>query len=545
MRFRQSVLLILLLCVLVHLMLGLYAARQETPTVDEYAHMPAGLSYGSHGTWALYSKNPPLIKLWTSLPAQAGWAGDIQVPQPDVPSFGWGPWLYGMKFEKLNPTVYLDAFFAARIMVLLLSVASGFLIFLWLRRETDDLPAAMAAGGFWLSQTVLAHAHLATVDVGFCFALLLFAFYASQPRVSLGSAAVLGMSFAAALASKFTAVFALPLLLVALGRPPRAATRMVIGLFAAVCTLQLCYLFSHPFTWLGDFKFVSRAFLAMQNLLPHALPVPLPQDFVLGFDAQVGDTETGEFSNFLLGQWSREGWWYYSFVALLLKENILTLLLLIAAPFVLVRRGFSTGMCWALATVFLIALPMIFANPLQVGIRYLLPVFPFVFIIVGYVLDQILRLKPKVAYGLMAVLFVVWTGSAVWASPSHLSYFNALADRLGPHEDLLLDSNLDWGQDLYRLREWQGQGGPLYLLYFGHVSPSLYGLQWEMVPDHPVEGDVVVSANFFKGMNYVAPTPDGAWAEVSGDRLHWLRAYKPTARLGSLLIFDTRSKASP
>ena len=84
--------------------------------------MPAGLAYWRHGSFSLYAKNPPLIKLWTTLPLELGLAGAIQVPAVQENPLGWGPWNYGQRFEAANAHDYLKIFTYARTMVILLSL---------------------------------------------------------------------------------------------------------------------------------------------------------------------------------------------------------------------------------------------------------------------------------------------------------------------------------------------------------------------------------------------------------------------------------------
>ena len=72
------------------------AARRETPTIDEFAHLPAGCVYWTQGRFDLYDKNPPLARLWMALPV-------VLDPQARIPEFsgatvGWGPWRYGQRF---------------------------------------------------------------------------------------------------------------------------------------------------------------------------------------------------------------------------------------------------------------------------------------------------------------------------------------------------------------------------------------------------------------------------------------------------------------
>ena len=86
---------------------------------------------------------------------------------------------------------------------------------------------------------------------------------------------------------------------------------------------------------------------------------------------------------------------------------------------------------------------------------------------------------------------------------------------------------------------------PLYLLYFGHVDPALYGLRYRLLPATPVEGIAAVSENFLHGYPYLTVAPDGAMTGVAGDTAAWLRSREPVARLGSILLYDTRGVEPP
>jgi hypothetical protein len=68
-------------------------------------------------------------------------------------------------------------------------------------------------------------------------------------------------------------------------------------------------------------------------------------------------------------------------------------------------------------------------------------------------------------------------------APSHLAYFNQLINRDRDYE-VLVDSNLDWGQDLITLREWQRANNltDLNLAYFGTARPEAYGVSAKLLP---------------------------------------------------------------
>lgn len=180
-------------------------------------------------------------------------------------------------------------------------------------------------------------------------------------------------------------------------------------------------------------------------------------------------------------------------------------------------------------------------NHLNVGIRYLLPLFPFLFILVAAVFSW-----APVRFGraLAAGVLVFYAATAWWVHPGSLAYFNLAAGGPAAGHRWLLDSNLDWGQDLYRLPAALQEleiDEPIHLLYFGHVHPHLYGISYRLAPRTPVEGVVAVSVSYLKGFAYPATTPSGALSPVRADHLLWLRDLEPVARLGSIWIYDTRA----
>ena len=542
----------------VFLVLCLLAARRETPTIDEFAHLPAGCNYWKHGQLILYAKNPPLLRFWMALPVVAD--SRVVVPAFSGNPLAWGPWEYGQKFMEANRTLYFEFFFRARMMIVLLGLATGALIYLWARRLLGERAAAVAASLFFCSPTAIAHSHLATVDIGCTFTILVACLALSWAcrRGGAAAMAVLGLALGVALAVKFTALLIVPAALVLLGwsrdaahaSPGRRAALWArdgaIVVVAALLVVNASYGFKGSFARLDSHRFYSRFCLAVQGALPGALPVPVPRDYLVGFDAVKRDTESGEeFGSYLRGDWSRKGWWYYNLVARLVKTRIPVLLLAIAGIAMWRRTGVVAAENWRIilpaASLYLF---LSVFNRSDTGIRYVLPLHPFLHLATGAVFaawggSGRWRWKDALA----AFVLVTSPVTAIAAYPDELAYFNAIAGGTEHGHEWLLDSNLDWGQDLYRVREAVSRlkpSGPIGLLYCGHVDPGLYGIEYYPVPPEPVEDVLAVSVNFVMGMRYMAPAPGGKIAWVKPDHLAWLKAYKPVERLGSIWIYDTR-----
>lgn len=531
---------VLVLGLALHIALTVCAARVETPTIDEFAHVPAGLAYWKHGAWELYSKNPPTVKLWMTLPLALGMAGKVESPAVTVEPFGWGPWQYGTEFYNQNFRNFLHIYFISRLTIILLSAITGFLIFFWARHFTGQLPAALAAFGFWISPTILAHAHLGTIDIGTSFALFGLCYFlcrlSERPKIfPLASGGViLGLT----LTTKFSALLILPLIAFACLTRARGyrVKALVIFMVASLISMQLVFGFSNWIDHSGPYKLTSKIGKEVSPFLPSFLPILIPRSYVQGLDAQTVDAETGEFGNYLNGHWSQKSWWYYNLEALGFKEHPATILLWLLLPFAFWKERL-TNYTYLLLPAALLGIPLLFFNPIQVGVRYLLPLFPFLFLGMALLFE-----KSKILLRLAPVFLLAWTWSAVAAAPDFLTYFNAVSKVFGKPEDLLLDSNFDWGQDLYRIHGLDSEfNSPIGLMYFGHVSPQTYGISYNLIPDHPVRGILAVSANLLEGMDYPVIAPDGGWVEVKKDQLAWLKALTPIRREGSIMIFDTRS----
>lgn len=561
--------------------LALHAAWIETPTVDEFAHLPAGCAYWRHGSFDLYAKNPPLIKLWMALPAALNRAVDVH--RPEVYGASWGPWQYGIAFMNANRPRYFDVFGAGRSMIVLLTLVCGALLHRWAQRLYGPAAAAGIACLFFLNPTVLAHGRLATVDAG-CMLTILLALFALRwayrsPSVSPVRITLAGAALGAALLAKFTAILLLPVvaILCIVGRSaslengarrragrllPRAAGDLAILLATATFVVNAGMGFDGSFRALGDFQFESAFARRVQSSLPARLPVPLPANFLLGFDWQKLDTEQGELPGYLLGRWRTDAW-HYNLVAFAVKTPVLLLLLIPLGAIGFWRSGLPAFDKWTiLAPLVVLGMMLSLFNRLNIGIRYLLPMLPLLLLLCGPLLRRLFEgparpgasargdgLRPAGRYAgrlrRVGPLLLLAHGILVASSvhPNHLTYFNWLAGGPSKGDRWLIDSNLDWGQDLYRVPDAvrRHRAAFVWLLYFGHVDPALAGVAvYDIAPDIPCNGLIAVSVNYLRGMPYPIMLPNGLTAWIGPDHAAWLRDRTPIERLGSIWLYDVR-----
>lgn len=519
----------------------------DTPTVDEFAHLPAGYYYLKTGDFNLYSRNPPLLKVLSALPLLAA--------QPEMKisaklgTSGWYPWVVATDFMNRNRPVYDRLFLLGRLPIVLLGVFMGWLVWRWSRELYGPRAGLVSLAGFAFCPTLVAHCHLATIDAGaaafILLALYTFERFVSQP--SPGRLALSGVALGLAQIAKLTSLFLYPIILllatVALLRGDRFAVRpgsrrpLLGSLAALLAILSLSvvvinggYFFQGSGRALADYDFHSRFMKGIAGLLPGRLPVPLPSPYLEGFDLVRLDTETGEFPNYFFGRWSREGSILYYPATLLFKTPLLLLAAWLAAPFARLRQQRPRGELFVvLPLVLLLAAFSVFSMKINYGIRYLLPVFPLALVYMGRLVPALETRTRAVRIAALAAL-AIYPLSALLATPNTLDYFNLLARNRG--DRILLDSNIDWGQGLKRVKSYMDREGldHIDLAYFGHVDPALYGIRWDFPnPNRP--GPVAVSANFLHGYAYLTYA-GGRMVPVKPDAFRWLEKVPEIEYLG-------------
>ena len=247
------------------------------------------------------------------------------------------------------------------------------------------------------------------------------------------------------------------------------------------------------------------------------LRCPLPEHYVRGFDEQKIEAEgiperfvnirpedvdrilrQGETTDqavsgypvYLNGQHRRSGWWYYYICTLLYKVpegTWLLVLLSLAAGVATIRSRPALAQelaVWTIPCVLLFS--MSFLTDINLGLRYVLGIFPFVFIATGKVVPWIVNMRAvgkALAATVAAGALALSIAATISIHPHHLAYFNWVSggtERVPPR---LIDSNLDWGQDLVGLQKWWKKKAipdeRIGLVYFGQINPSLFALRGE------------------------------------------------------------------
>jgi hypothetical protein len=248
---------------------------------------------------------------------------------------------------------------------------------------------------------------------------------------------------------------------------------------------------------------------------------------------------------FLAGRRSRTGWWYFFPATIALKTPI-PLLLLLGVGLVQLARG-RAGPGWPYVWLpFAIFLGLVMTRPMNIGHRHVLPVYPFLFVAGGIAAASLWAAAApwrRAARAIVAALGVWYAADAVAIHPHYLAFFNAFGGGPANGYNLLVDSSLDWGQDLPGLKRYMDQHGipRVKLAYFGTADPAYYGIQADRLPGYQPPppsvlvqnvrpGDIVaVSATHLQEL-YLEPGMETLMRE--------LRARKPLAMIGySILVY--------
>ncbi len=545
---------------LVHAGLLVYAATRNSVTFDEYAHLPAGLAYWKYADFSVYNLSPPLLRAWAALPALLGGAripplGEWANLPPEAKH-----WAYAETFLRANYPDYQRLFVLARWGLVLLSCLGVWIVYRWARALYGGRAGLAACALYALCPNIAAHASLVTTDAGTAVALLAAAWlywrFCRQPSWGRIGLAVLALGLAHL--CKFTALLLWPALILmtvwfaTIG--PRVHRRALgVGLAGALLgTLLLinaAYGFKGSGTALGSYLFRSNAVKSWAALLPSNTPVPLPRDFVNGFDVQKLEAE-GLYEGYLFGEVYRGAKWYFYPAALACKLP-LSVLALLALALAGSWRSRAAPVSWRLGSAPLLIVLAVFVlgmtvlAQINIGVLYLLPMFPPAFILLGGLWAPPRTERPGRPWRMYAAT-VLLAGLAVEhaaIAPRYLAFINVAAGGPTHGYRLLSDSNFDWGQSLIDLKAWMDRNRvpALALGYFGTVDPGVYGIKYSPLFDPRDEPYVGISSYFLVGLAHRMPTPQGRSQFIDVPFHRELAQRHPVATVGYTIFIYTRA----
>jgi hypothetical protein len=546
---------------------------------DEEYHLAAGYAYLRTGDPRLSTEHPPLVNLWNALPLtflNPNLPLDSPAWQNAVPDDFGDAFLWQANYDQAVRIVLLG-----RLPIIALGVLLGAVVFRFAREMFGSHAALLALALYAFDPNLIANSRLSTTDLGLTamMTIAMWRLWAWLKNPTRWNLVWVGAAAGAAMTTKFTGLMLAPMFVLAalvypinrhserrLAAPRRfAADRGSEESFLRrIETLRRCAAQGDRLGILPRFQRLLAlavvgfiALLVIWAVYGFEIRNNLPAATYWRGLVKIYAEYSQGYPTFLMGQVSRTGWWYYFPVTFALKTPLPTLILLAFGSIVVAKqRSWQRASAVWLPPAFSMAAAMF--SPLTIGYRHILPVLPFVIILAANAANlqfPILNFKFKSRLvrwrvspcHLVIALFAWQALGAALIFPHHLSYFNELAGGPGNAHNILVDSNLDWGQDLPALKAWLDKRGidRVNLSYFGTAIPEAYGVRYWPLPGflHFVIGPEVDSFNPY--------TPEPGWYAISATSLRlglvyreqdlfaYFRDKTPVARAGySILIYQ-------
>lgn len=523
--------------------------------------MVAGLAFWHFGETSLYRVNPPLIKVIATLPVflskhETNWAAYI--PNPQARS----EFVLGSSFIKSNGIHSFWLFTIARWICIPLSIMGGIVCYRW-ATDLYGSKSGILALAFWcFSPNILTWGASITPDLG-TTALGLFANYLVWKWLKTSEwfhAIFSGVFLGLALLSKTLWIFLFfywPLywffqniLLTKLTKEEwfKQTLQLSLILSTGLYLINLGYGFSGSFKPLGRFHFISNTFTGntetdrkTQHIADNrfqegafaGIPIPIPEDYIMGIDIQKRDFEEGKWS-YLLGEHRFGGWWYYYVYALIIKVPVGYWVLFLLACFFSIKVKNITSYRDELFLILPAVIILILVSS-QTGftkyLRYALPCFPFIFIWMSKIAQIFGPQHQKCS--ITIILATTWAiVSSLAAYPHSMSYFNEFVGGPSGGSRHLLDANIDWGQDLLEFKNWyddQPVMSPFYTDCFTFLNVNDIGIQSTYPPSEALPGWYAISVTQRYGRN---------------NRYKYLDQFEPVKKIGySILVYHISRKA--
>ena len=515
---RKNMIVVLLLALFS--LQSLASISSKSATFDEVQYFGIGKYLLTAQKWDIMGAilHPPLSYYLNSVPLlfveedKKLWQYDVK--ERDLDFLGAVDYYRGQELLSSPQNAGDRLLIASRCMTLLTALLLGFYLYRFGTALFGERSGIFSLFLFAFCPNMLAYSGVAVPDMPVTVFLFITVYYfwkclRLEDRKSLLPA---GIFLGLALLSKFTALLLLPVLVVLTAAHMYATKKNRFPALFVVLGVGLGLL------W-GGYLF---------DLTP----------FLQGNEYRLSQQKTGQAA-FLLENYSNHGWGYYYPLTLLLKTPLPTLILSGLALLLLFRKK----VCGRVDLLFLL-LPAVVLfvffclSDYAVGVRYLLPVYPFLFLAAGSLLAYGGRFKLLLSAA--ALWYVI---STLHVAPHYLAYFNEAAGGPANGYKFLADSNLDWGQDLKGLKRFMDLNGidKISLSYFGADAPGRYGINYDWLPSHYLFNSEPTKPPVIDQNQLIAVSVtnlQGVYLD-NREQFKWLLQYEPVARIGySIYLYD-------
>lgn len=565
--------------VVIFVVLSVGSVLQKSPTYDETVHLFAGYSYLRWGDYRVNPEHPPLVKMLAAAPLLALdldtariTPRERSVVQKDK-NYGW---VLAHRFVFADNDAE-TLFGQARWVMLFLAVALAVCIVLWARELYGAEAGIAAAVLFCFDPNIIAHASIVQTDVP--FALFFFAstyfFWRSLQKLSWFNLLMTAALFALASVTKFSFLAILPawflvgLVKIMSSEPlnsPITSPSVIAGRWKKTAFVSTVFIFALMFSYVAiwaayQFRFDAVLYQRGQYFIANrGVESPwleslielcrthfvLPEAWIFGVEDAYRHMERAAYLN---GEISKTGFWMYFPVAFIAKTPVPTLLLIVIAVVHLICVRPRQGGALVLLAPAIIFFMLAVWSKLNVGLRHIIPVYPFLFVLIGATIGVLWKSGRRPARFSLIFIGLWLIGSTLWAYPNYLAYFNEVAGGPSRGHRILVDSSLDWGQDLKELKKWMGRNHveKIQFAYFGTADPAYYKIDAVYLP-----GSVFVSDPPLTDVAVTPPYLAISETHLAGlyldqpDRYARFRDQKPVARIGnSIRVYKIMNNRVP
>lgn len=431
-------------------------ANQESLTWDEIQHFKIGYSALFYNDFTVDPLSGTLIQQLAALPA-----------------------LFS------NPN-----FQYSRLIISFLSLLTAFTIFFFTRKWFGDITAFLASCFFLFEPTIFSHSHYITLDIGFTLLFfitywLLITFYQKQ---NLKNLLILGLSTGFLSAAKVTGISYLGITLTIFyfifrKKITKIFSPKYLFMFITTVIFSIWFIYRFQFGTLGGFTegglrqsnlIVSKLESinpVLANLFKKSLTTPVPLGGYLRIIKNTAVYNLSPKSSFFMGEMRSNSVRLY--LPLLLLKTPLPLIIF----FFLGILGLKDK-----KKLFILFIPIVsiliymFFSNVNLRLRYILPIYPFIAIISASGFTNFFKKSPvfRIPLLLLLVLFFITFRKSL---PHTISYANELSTFFGKPYTIFSDSNIDWGQGLIGLKKYVNSRnvGIVNLSYYGTDNPNEYG----------------------------------------------------------------------
>lgn len=546
----------------ISLFISFLLISRDSAIVDETAHIPAGYSYAAYHDFRLNPEHPPLVKFVAGTPLLFL---DIKGPKFNSSWYDIRQWDAGWYFLFHSGNNPDQIVFWSRLPMLLFVLLLGVLLYKWASEEFGNKTGLFVLLLFAFTPDVLAHGHFVTTDVpaAFGFALGIYTFNKFLDKKNLKYLLIAGVCLGIAGLLKFSTFLLYPiffLLIIIKSMIEKKETNSSFwplfwkyfkSLFWIwVISFVVIWLVYIPMVWNTSPAIEKSVILSnltadprtetLRNLLGQLAGNPVTRaigHYLLGIMLVFGRVAGGN-STYIIGHFADKAIVWFFPVAFLIKTPVTILILFFFSIIYLITKKVSDKrqiwLLWLLGVPFVVYWAITIKGSLNIGTRHLLPTLPFLYLFIGLAMTKIIESKKLVANITMIAIVFSLVIPVLAAYPNYISYFNLFTFGQ-PKYTLMVDSSLDWGQDLKRLAAYTKENNisNLKIDYFGGSLPEYYipdSQQWRS-GFGPTTGWLAVSATFYQ-MSKLHGREEGKWS------YSWLDNLTPTTIIGdSILVY--------